>query len=222
MYKKVLYTLLMCIFIIGCAEEPIEEPEGDLPPPPPPPTPEEIAGKIINDLQLNGPPPAAGASVPPDIANRMKATMSSQKANLSATEDGKMALVIVGHKVDSRVRQSNNNESWAFVLLYTDLHIVLNPGSKKFNAERIRAVAELSRPIVVIKGILHDGTTNRPLARLAITLPLENRTVTETMKEGDELYNIRFIEVIGNSQGIVFEYVTTGDTFDVLTRNASR
>jgi hypothetical protein len=80
----------------------------------------------------------------------------------------------------------------------------------------------LSRPIVIIKGILHDGTTDRPLARLQMFLPMEGRTVMESMKQGDIMYNIRFVEVIGSSQGIVFEYLATGEMFEVLTKAASR
>jgi hypothetical protein len=224
MYKQLLYIFLLSIFIIGCTSEP-EEPEpieNELPPPPPPPTPEEIAGKIINDLQLNSPVPPPGTDIPIAMLTALKTTISNEKARLSATEDGKMALAIVSQKVDSKVRQCFNSESWALVLALSDVHEVLNPGSKKFDSERIRSIAELSRPIIVIKGIINDGVTDRPLALLEITLPLEGRTVTESMKKGDLLHQVRFVELIGNNQGIVFEYVQTGDTFDVLTKNASR
>jgi hypothetical protein len=44
----------------------------------------------------------------------------------------------------------------------------------------------------------------------------------ESMKQGDIMYNIRFVEVIGSSQGIVFEYLATGEMFEVLTKAASR
>jgi hypothetical protein len=221
MFKTLLYTLLMGIFIIGCAgevleEEPIEEVA------PPPPTPEEVAEKIINDLQLMTPLPPPGTTIPPEIIAKMKTSLQGEKARLSATEDGKRALAIVSQRVDSRARQCFNNQLWPFVLAISDMHIILNPGSKKFDIERNRAVAELSRPIIVIKGILNDGATNRPLARLEITLPLENRTVTESMKQGEQLYGVRFVEVIGHSQGIVFKYLETDDLFEVLTKAASR
>jgi len=120
------------------------------------------------------------------------------------------------------IRQTYNNELWSFVLVYADIHGILDPGSKKFRAQRDRAIAELKRPTVVIKGILSDSVTNRPSAILRITFPLDGRTVTETMKQGDLLHGLRFVEVIGNSQGIVFEYVETGEPFEVLTKAASR
>lgn len=222
MYKRILYTFLVAIFIIGCAPEPEPEPEVVEAPPPPPPTPEEIAAKIINELQLNQPLPPSDFVIPPELVAGMKAAASNQKAMLSATEDGKKALAIVSQQVDSRLRQSFNSEVWSLTLALSDLHTILNPGSVKFDGERIRAIAELSRPVVVIKGIVNDGTTGRPFARLEITLPLEGRTVTETMKQDEQLYGIRFVEVIGNSHGIVFEYRETGELFDVLTNAASK
>ena len=223
MYKKLLYTILLGIFIIGCGGEPEEEvKEDDAPPPPPPPTPEQVAVKIVDDLQLNAPNPPIGTKIDPGVAGNMLGIATTQKVQLSATEDGQRALAIVSLKVDSKVRQTYNNELWSFVLVYSDIHGILNPGSNKFNAERIRSIAELKRPIVVIKGILHDAATNRTTAQLQLTFPLEGRTITESMKQGDVLHGLRFVNVIGSSQGIVFEYVETGEAFDVLTKAASR
>ena len=222
MYKKLLYTILLGIFIIGCGGEPEEEIEDDVPPPPPPPTPEQVAAKIVDDLQLNAPNPPIGTKMDPGVAGQMLGIARTQKVQLSTTEDGQRALALVLAKVDSKVRQTYNNELWSFVMVYSDIHGILNPGSNKFNVERVRSIAELKRPIVVIKGMLHNAATNRTVVQLQMTLPLEGRTITESMKQGDVLHGLRFVNVIGSSQGIVFEYVETGESFDVLTKAASR
>jgi hypothetical protein len=220
MYKSLLYTLLLAIFIIGCAEPEPKEPE--TPPPPPPPTPEEVAQTIIGTLALNGPMPMEGSTIPTNVAQQMISETRRQTGALGATPDGQLSLSIVSKKVDSRLRKMYNNEHWSYVFTLAEMHLLLNPGSPKFDVEKQRAVVELSRPIVIIKGILHDGTTDRPLARLQMFLPMEGRTVMESMKQGDIMYNIRFVEVIGSSQGIVFEYLATGEMFEVLTKAASR
>ena len=72
----------------------------------------------------------------------------TQKVQLSTTEDGQRALALVLAKVDSKVRQTYNNELWSFVMVYSDIHGILNPGSNKFNVERVRSIAELKRPRV--------------------------------------------------------------------------
>lgn len=219
MYKPVLYTVLLAIFIIGCAEPAPKEPET---PPPPPPTPEEVAQTIINTLALNGPMPMEGSAIPANVAQQMISETRRQKSSLGVTEDGQFSLSIVSKKVDSRCRKMYNNEHWTYVFTLAEMHLILNPGSPKFDVEKQRAFIEMSRPIVTIKGILEDGTTNRPLARLQMRLPMEGRTVQESMKQGDVMYGIRFVEVIGGSQGVVFEYLATGELFEVLTKTASR
>lgn len=219
MYKRLVYIILMAIFIIGCSEP---EPEVvEAPPPPPPPTPQEIAAKIINDLKLDAPLPAPGASFDPAALATATQQLTQKKAQLAATEDGKLSLQIVSQKINSRVRASFNNELWGHVLAYSGMHEILNNGSTKFLAEKTKAVAELKKPKVTIKGILNDGQSGSRSAYLDIYLPFENVTHSESMKIGDQLYGIRFVEIIGNNQGIIFEYMETGENFEVLTKAAS-
>lgn len=221
MPKRLLYMLLAMVFIIGCAAKEEEPEEEEAPPPPPPPTPEEIAAKIVNDLGLDGPVPGPGSSIQASEAQRLLEITKQQNVQLSATEDGKRSLAIVSNKIDSRIRACFNNEAWSHVLAYSEMHLVLEPGSVKFLNERTKAIAELKKPKVTLKGILNDPSTNRQIANLEIFLPLENRTVSETMTLGDQMYGLKFTEVVGNNQGVVFEYLETGDFFEVLTKAAS-
>lgn len=222
MTKRLLYLFLAMIFIIGCAakeEEPEEEPP---PPPPPPPTPQEIAAKIVNDLGLDGPLPESSAKVNPNNAKKLLNIASTQNKQLSATEDGKKALQIVNRKLDSRIRACANNEAWAHTLMYTEMHNAFVPDSAKFLAERNRAIAELKKPEVTLKGIINDAATGRQIAYLEMYLPLTKETVTENMRLGDTLHGLKFTEVIGNNQGVVFNYIETDDTFEVMTKAASK
>lgn len=221
MYKHILYTILIAIFIIGCSE-PVEEVDEDIPPPPPPPTPQEVAAKLSNDLKLDAPLPAEGATFDPAELARMTNLLKQQNAQLSATEDGKISMQIVSQKIDSQVRKCYSNERWAHVLAFSDMHLILQPESTKFIAERTLAVAELKKPQVTIKGIIKDGSSGSRLAYLEIYLPFEGKTYSESMKLGDQLYGIRFTEIIGNNQGIIFEYLETGESFEVLTKAASK
>ena len=52
-------------------------------------------------------------------------------------------------------------------------------------------------------------------------MPLENKTYSETMNEGETLYGLRFEKVIGNDQGIVFYYPDAEERFDVLRETES-
>jgi hypothetical protein len=218
MHKALLYTLLAAIFIIGCAKEPEPEPEIAPPPPPPPPTPQEVADKILADVSN----PTADELTNPQKLEGSKALLSQQKAQLAATQDGKETLQIVSRTIDQKLRGAVNNEDWPLTFYFSDLHITLNPDSTRFLSERTRAISELKKPVVTIKGLINDKSTGRRIAHLDIYLPLERRTASESMKLGDQLYGIRFAEIIGKNQGIVFDYLETGESFEVLTKAASR
>ena len=220
MYKRLLYIILIAIFIIGCSK-PVEEEVVEEEPPPPPPTPEEIAAKIVNDLQLDKPLPAAGSTFDPGLLGTFTAKLKAEKAQRSATQDGKIALQIVSKRIDQRIRQCFNNELWSHTLANVELHLIMEPGSTKFIAEQTRAVAELKKPKVTIKAIISDGQTGARMAYLDIYLPLEAETRSESMKLGDQMYGIRFTEIIGNNQGIIFEYMETGENFEVFTKAAT-
>lgn len=220
MPKRLLYMLLAMIFIIGCAAKEEEPEEEDAPPPPPPPTPEEIAAKISNDLKLDGPIPGPDVRIEAGEAQRLLQIAQQQNVQLSATEDGKRSLQIVSQKVDARIRACFTNEAWSHVFAYTELHLVFQPDSVKFLAERNRSIAELKKPQVTVKMILNDPTSRRQIAHLEMFLPLENKTVNETMKIGDQLYGLKFVDVVGNNKGVLFEYAETDDTFEVLMKAA--
>jgi hypothetical protein len=214
-------ALILTILFVGCSGE--SEPAlTDAPPPPPPPTPQEMATEIVKSINLDAPPPPPGSKFPPAEADKIKNVIKQKKTALSTTEDGKRALAMVSRRIDQKLRTFEQSQLWEHVLVFSELHTILNPGSKKFVEVQQRAVAELQRPEVTVKGFVSDGNSGQKIAFLDIYLPLEGETINDRMRIGEEKYGIKFVEVIGRDQGVLFEYMATGDTFEVLTSKASR
>lgn len=82
------------------------------------------------------------------------------------------------------------------------------------------AKAELEKPQITIKGIVKDGTTGIKIALLDIYLPNQKETINDRIRVGEEKYGIKLQQVIGNDQGLLFEYGSTGETFEVMTNKA--
>ena len=210
-------VLVFALLLAGCGER--EPPE---PPPPPPPTPEEIAAKIMTELQLNQPLPAPGSTFPTAAGRNFLSTVRGAKTQHSVSPDGVLALQIVSQRLDSRLRALEDNELWEHVLAYSDAHLILNPGSRRFNRTRDKAVVELRKPRVTIEGFFYDGKNDQTSVFMNFYLPMEKVTYREKVRVGEEFYGLKMVEIIGRSQGVTMEYMETDETFDVLFESANR
>lgn len=176
-----------------------------------PPSPEEIAKKIIEDAQLNAAMPAPGSSLPPAIRQTILDLLRRDKNRLQGTEDGDRALAIVERKVDDRVRRFERAELWEHVLTMTDAHLIFKPGSTKFNHTRDKALQELRKPRVTVRGLPEfDG---HKVAMISIYLPMTSQTYFERMAIGEEMHGVRLLGVFGEDRGVRMEYLETGERF---------
>jgi hypothetical protein len=218
-----LLTIPLLFTACGPSEEEKKQEEAkNAPPPPEPPTAAEIAQKIVNETQLDSPIPAEGTIIPPEAVAQYKGLFQNHKNVHSNTPEGKEALNMVGKRVEQRIRQTEKAKAWEPLLLLIEVHGVLNPGSNKFARQLNLAAAELRKPQITIKGIVSDGTTGIKIALLDLYLPMEKETVSDRIRVGEEKYGVKLQQVIGNDQGLLFEYRQTGETFEILTNKASQ
>ncbi len=200
--------------ISGCAEK--EPPKPATPPPPPPPTPEEIAAKITAEAGLNDPLPAVGDTFTKEAAEALKKTLRNAKSLQSKTPEGQRALQIVNSQLDQRIHALEDAGAWEHTLGAVEAFDILNPKSPKWQTTKETAIAELQKPKITIFGFMQD------YALLDFYLPISKETHREKMRPGEELFGVTLMEVIGKNQGLKFRYAQTGQTFDVMTKSASK
>jgi hypothetical protein len=203
---------LLVVAVPACA--PKEPPPPEEPPPPPPPTPEELAQKLIGELGLDAPLPGANARVTPEEAQKLKQGIQRAKAQHTGTPDGKRVLQLLSNKLDDRISALEAAQRWEHVILMIDAFEALNPGSLKWLQSKEVATAEMRKPRVTIVGFL--TTQGQDSAILEFYLPIQRTTEREQVRVGEEFYGLKLLEIIGNNQGVRFEYLETGDVFDVL------
>lgn len=211
---SLLAAVAMLAALSGCEDEAKRKKTGrDAQEELPPPTPEEVAQKIISDALLDAPIPRKGTSLPPTVRRTMLDLLRREKTRLQGTEDGDKALAIVASKVVERVRQYERAELWEHVLTLTDAHLIFDPGSKRYNYTRDKALVELRKPRVTLGGLPEiDG---RKTVILRFYLPMTNKTHSERMTLGEEMHGTRLLSVIGKDRGVRMEYLETGEVFEV-------
>lgn len=210
---SLLAVLAMAFIEAGCGGEPPPDPDA-----PPPPTPEEIAAKIVSDLQLNAPLPARGSRLPRNAAAQFLTAVRTAKTQNSVSEDGKRALDFVSQELDRRLRALEDAELWEHVLNYCDAHLIFDPTSKKFDRYRDKAVVELRKPKVTLGGFYIDGNTNLTAVFMDFYIPTTRMTHRENVRVGEEFYGLKLVEIIGDNQGVSLEYQETGEAFEVLMK----
>jgi hypothetical protein len=208
-YIRIL-SLCLCIALVGCEKkEAIQESTG--PEPPPPPTAQEIAQSVITELQLDMPTPMAGARFPMAIRSEMVDGLGRKKSLHSADPVGKEALEHVKVRVEQRVRDFTNAEAWQHVLVFIDLHAVLDPDSKKYGSLREDAVIQLQKPRITLQGM--STINGQRFINLKFYIPATDETHKERLSIGDELHGLKLVSVFGKNRGITMEYLQTGERF---------
>ena len=207
-----LAVLVAMVALSGCEDQAaLRRAERKTQEQPPPPSPEEIAQKIIADAQLNAPVPEEGSSLPPSVRQTMLDLLRREKNRLQGTEDGDQALAIVARKVDDRLRQYERAELWEHVLALSDAHLIFKPGSRQFNHTRDKALTELRKPRVTVKGLPEFGGPK--IAILSFYLPMTHVTHPARMAFAAEKYTVRRPGGFGEDRGVRMEYLETGERF---------
>lgn len=217
----VVASMIVAVSIPGCgggSSEPVKpNPAGDAAAPPPP-TPEEVARRVITDLQLDAPLPPKGTRLPASVRATVLGQFDQQKANLSKTPEGQAALEIVKRRLDDRIRALNDAEMWEYVMLYTDAYARLDPQIAKYEDMRAKAMIELRKPRVTVQGL--PEVAGHKVAILSIYIPISSETFQETLSVGEEIHGIKFVSVYGDNRGITYEYLETGERYVQLLDRA--
>lgn len=204
-------VLAVCV-MIGCEQAPPPPPEKA---PEPEKTPEQIVELIKKDMAPIEQAFSTGISdtVREEVVGKLRAA----KTQYQSTENGLIALERITGDIDGYVRRAKEERRWRLVLTCVDVYEVLQQGSTKYQRLRNVADLQLKKPRVKLKGFFRDvGSNDQLYVFVEITNPVTNEVFQEQMREGEEKHGLRFSRIIGNQQGVEFEYLAIpGDYFEV-------
>ena len=215
MKRWMLVLSLLVVFVVaGCGEKAEPVPEKA---PEPEKTPEQIVDLIKKDMA-----PLAAAAGGGGFSEKDKqdviGKLRTDKATYQAKENGVIALERIASEMEGVIKAVRDAGRWKLVLSCLEIYDVLQPGSAKY--QRLKSMAELQmkKPKVKLKGFFRDVASNEQVyAFVQITDPVAGKVYQEQMREGEEKYGIRFNRIIGNQQGVEFEYLAIpGDYFQAM------
>jgi hypothetical protein len=203
---------VLVIFSSGCTpSEPAKPAPVVDPNAPPPPTPEQISKRVITELGLDQPLPPPGSRLAAAARGNVLDMFRRQQAELSKTPAGTAALTIIQKVLEDRISAYERGEFWEHVVTYTDAFAIFQPASKKYERLQERALRELRRPRVTVKGLPEaDG---HKMALLNIYIPLTSESFDERLSVGEEIHGIKFLGIFGNDRGVRLEFLETGERY---------
>lgn len=178
---------------------------------PPPPTPEELARQTITELGLDQPLPPPGARLAASVRATTLSQFRAKHTELSATPEGQAALKTVQAELEKKIDAYQQGNYWEYVITYADAYAIFQPESRKYLQAKEKAEIELRKPRVTVHGL--PAVDGHQVALLQIYVPLSSQTFNERLSVGEDVHGVKFVEVFGNSRGIRWEFMETGERF---------
>lgn len=207
---RVLFSVV-CIVLIafsGC-----ENFKKAMAPPPPPPEPvgpqtkEEVYALIsptINPLRNAIIPNAPMLS---DFEREQVMTgLRNANVNYGSLSFGQEALKELGYEIMEIARKANQESNYKLVMTCIDAIELLSMESQLLKRLGERADVILERPLVRVRGFLDDHEKGDTYAFLDIVNSKTGEVEKMQARPGDEFNNLKFVRILGNNSGILFEY----------------
>lgn len=144
--------------------------------------------------------------------------LRSAKNENQSKENGKAALNDIKNEIVEIIDKAGNEKRWGLVLGGIAAFEVLDPESTRFARTKEMATLQMNKPRVTVKGFFVDQAAGGQLyAFLEVTDPKTETTETWKARLGEEKYNLRFVDIVGDQKGVTLEYLAIpGDLFDVM------
>lgn len=220
MRRLILLPMLAVIPLWGCSEPEPEEPEA----PPAQETPKKTADQLYEETmqKLRGPlNPASPKGLP------VQAIITDVKSKFRppGEPNGEEAQSKIKRDLNQRFDAANKAGQWRLVIAIAAGLDVFAKGPpertgelKKINRLRKRALAELSKPKVAVKGFVDDYVS------LQITIPTTGARTSEYVREGDSFLDdpeapgkklLRLDDIIGDNREVRVYYYKTDTSWIV-------
>ncbi|MCX5758729.1 MAG: hypothetical protein NTU83_09550 [Candidatus Hydrogenedentes bacterium] len=214
--RKMLALSALCILLLAACSAPAPPPT-PVNLPPPEDTPEQIATKIRPALQpletiVAQGKGAAGRGMTNEIRNKLIADLKVAKQQNQGSENGKQALKMITHDLETIIQKGRDQERFGMVLAAIAGYQELEPLGVTMQRLKDRAEQEVMRPFVTVKGFFDDKATGETYVFLDVKLVdanLQRSPVAQSVRvrKGEEFYNCRLVDFVGDKKGVTLEYL---------------
>lgn len=144
-------------------------------------------------------------------------TVRTWKDLMATQPNGEEAIAKLTTQLDEQLRAARDAQNAGQALLLCDILETLGSSSTRIALSREWARAYNDRPVVVIKGWFQQtDTPNEEIyAFCEVFLPATGELHPVQVREGDEFFGLKFVQIIGKNRGMRLRYLPTNDVFEV-------
>lgn len=221
-FRRAILPGLALVLAAGCDSKPAEE--APKPPPPKAPTASEIRAQLDAALQpvytivdTGG----ADTRVPDDTAAQVQAQVEEHKKKYSAQGAYKEGVRGAVNTLEDKLRMVRDKQNGVLALYLCSVIRSLDPDNSRVVRFESWGATVKNRPVVTIKGWYEPrDTPERTIYTfLDVYTPEDGKTAHIEVREGEEFLGLKYVRMIGNRQGILFEYLKTKDRFEVYSQS---
>ena len=204
----------------GCGEKPRES--ASKKPAEHVPTAPEIRGHFEGALQpVFAIVDSCGADtrVPAEVAAQVQAQIDDGKSKYSSQPAYKDGIRKVVERLEDSLRIVRDRQNGVLALYLCSIIRSFDPKNSRVVRFEVWGETVKNRPVVTINGWYEprDTSVRTMYAFLDVYLPETGKTQHIEVREGEEFLDLKFVRIIGNRQGILFEYTKTNDRFEVYS-----
>lgn len=214
--------VLVAVFA-GCG---VDSPSGAKPKPPVPhePTAAEVRAQFESALQpILAIVATCGADtrVPPETATGLQAQLEDLKkkyASHAAYKEGAHGAVT---RLEDGLRVTRDRQNGVLALYLCSLIRYFEPNNSRVVRFEEWGKTVKNRPVVTIKGWYEPRDTEHRVIYTFVEVftPEDGQTHHLQVREGEEFLGLKYVRMIGDRSGILFEYLKTRDRFEVYSQS---
>lgn len=161
----------------------------------------------------------ADTRVSPELAAQVRSQLDERKskyASAAAYKEGTHAVVT---KLEDSLRDVRDKQNGVLALYLCELIRYFEPNNSRVVRFEQWGQTVKNRPVVTIRGWYEpkDTTVRIVYTFVEVYTPEDGQTHHAQVREGDEIFGLKYVRMIGNKRGILFEYMKTKDRFEVYS-----
>ena len=163
----------------------------------------------------------ADSIIPAETAADVKSKLDELKKKYAAEDAYKQGIEGVVNKLEDQLRIVRERQNGIFVLYLCGVIRFFDPDNSRVVRYEKWGETVKNRPRVTIRGWYEprDTPTKIIYTFLEVYTPEDGQTHHVEVREGEEFLGLKYVRMIGDKRGILFEYMKTEDRFEVFSKS---
>ena len=164
---------------------------------------------------------SADSNVPPETSADVKTKLEDLKKKYATEDAYKQGIDGVIKKLEDQLRIVRERQNGVIALYLCGIIRFFDPDNSRVVRYEKWGETVKNRPRVTIRGWYEprDTPTKIIYTFIEVYTPEDGQTHHLEVREGEEFLGLKYVRMIGDKRGILFEYMKTEDRFEVFSKS---